>query len=213
MSLIITNRDDEILDALSLRVRLLSLGQIAAMWWSDTPTGQRNARKRMRKLGAAGVLRSLRVLARPLPPLELPVATWRPRKPAPCFGAVAWRLQSRWSEQPCLTTVYIATRSCANFYGGRRRGELTHEFQATHDLAVAELYLALKKKTPQKAELWYGEDVLRRQFRTKQPDAVIADSPTTKPRLVVEFGGAYDAPRIAGFHRHCKTMKLPYEIW
>lgn len=210
---VLTKRDDEILDALTIRIRLLSLEQVTAMWWNETPTGLTNARKRLQTLVDRHMLCRLQVFARPLPSLAQPIAKWRPRSPAPCFGQVAWRLQSRWTKPPRLTTVYIATRRCANFYGGRRKGELTHEFQATHDLALAQLYLSLKRKAPQKAQQWFGEDMLRRQFRTKQPDAVIAESPTARPRLVVEFGGAYDMPRVAAFHKHCKKMKLPYEIW
>lgn len=213
MSFILTERDFEILDTLSIRVRLLSLQQTAATWWADTPTGRRNARRRMLKLEQAGMVRRLCVAARPLPPLEKANAIWRPRDPAPCFGAIAWQLQSRWTEQPRHATVYIATKRSANVCGGRRRGELTHEFQATHDLAVAELYLTLKKKDPKRANLWYGEDMLERKLRTKLPDAVLAESRTARPKLVIEFGGAYDASRVRGFHRHCKKSKLPYEIW
>jgi hypothetical protein len=33
--LTITSRDDEILDSLTLRVRLLTLDQVARCWWSD----------------------------------------------------------------------------------------------------------------------------------------------------------------------------------
>ena len=98
--------------------------------------------------------------------------------------------------------------------GGRLRGTIKRDFQATHDLGVSEVYLRLLETDADSAALWQGEDLispLRR--RQKLPDAVLAPSPAARPRLVLEFGGAYNADRVRGFHDDCAARRLPYEIW
>jgi hypothetical protein len=119
--MLIASRDEEILHTLARKVRLFSLSQLAARWWSDSPSGTTNARKRLRQLLQSGYLQVHRVMARPLPTIEQPLLSWRPGEPLPEFGAVAWKLQSRWTEPLRPLTVYIATGRTANFFGGRNR--------------------------------------------------------------------------------------------
>jgi hypothetical protein len=45
------------------------------------------------------------------------------------------------------------------------------------------------------------------------PDAVLAETPAARPRLVLEFGGAYNTARVRDFHHDCAARRLPYEIW
>ena len=210
----ITSRDDELLKALALKVRVLSLSQIAAAWWAPTPAGRSNARRRLAVFIRAGLLLSAHFQVRPLPSLTAPVATWRPDTPPPNFGSVAWKLQSRWTSPPRRTTVYFVSGKGANQYGGRARGAIKREFQVTHDLGVAQLYLNLLRTDPDAAAQWVGEDVLRySRRREKIPDAVLMAPNQRTPRLVIEFGGAYDVRRLRKFHRDCACRGLPYEIW
>lgn len=210
----LVTRDDDILRTLALRLRLLSLDQVAAGWWEPGERGLVNARRRLAMLVAVGLLRKLRVQVRPLPALDGPALVWRPSDPEPDFGAVAWCLQSRWQEPPRSTTVYIATRRGANQYGGRQRGELRREFQATHDLGVSAIYLRLRAISGREANDWIGEDVLAPHRRgEKLPDAVLAEEPEAPPRMVLEFGGAYDAGRVRRFHESCVDERWPYQLW
>lgn len=210
----LVSRDDDILRTLALKVRLLTLDQVAAGWWGPTEAGLAGARRRLARLAAAGLVRRLRVPVRPLPPLEAPVVAWHPGAPAPDFDAASWCLQSRWSDGPRLATVVLATRFGANQYGGRLRGELRRGLQATHDLGVAAVYLRLRASNPEAADAWIGEDVLAPHRRgEKLPDAVLAGGAGQRPRLVLEFGGAYDAARVADFHEDCAERQLPYELW
>jgi len=210
----IQSRDQEILAALSRRVRLFSLAQIASFWWEGAPSSVPNARRRLAKLVDMGLLAGLRVLAQPLPPLTEPLARWRPGQGEPDLAAVAWQLQKRWSTAPRETPVYVATRRAAGLFGGRARGELRRELQAAHDLGVAAVYLHFLGNLPALAEYWVGEDLLR-QYRIGQkiPDAVLAESPRARPTLVLEFGGAYTVRRLRQFHKHCAEDDTPYEIW
>jgi len=208
------DRDQEILSALSRRVRLFSLLQVASTWWGEGSVAEANTRRRLSKLTDAGLLRRLRIMALPLPELSKPLIRWEPGDGEPEFGPVAWKLQSRWKETPRKTTVYIATSRASGIYGGRARGELKQEFQATHDLGVSAIYLRLFRLDPASAESWVGEDVLRRyRLGQKIPDAVLADSPAQPPKLVLEFGGAYDVRRLRHFHADCEKKSTPYEIW
>ncbi|MEJ7637234.1 MAG: hypothetical protein WKF75_04390 [Singulisphaera sp.] len=46
----------------------------------------------------------------------------------------------------------------------------------------------------------------------KLPDAILHDG-EGRPRLAIEFGGSYQAVRIADFHADCAARTLPYELW
>ena len=207
-------RDNEILRALTLKVRLFSLEQLAAAWWSPTRSGKDNARKRMSALAELGLVVRVRPLARPLPECLSVLAAWAPGQPQPELSALAWSLQSRWQKPPQATTCFVASKRAASLFGGRGRGELKHDYQATHDLGVSAVYLQFREAAPEREEKWIGEDVLRPHYRKRKlPDAVLASTPSATPELVIEFGGAYDLRRLKAFHKDCQQKHLPYEIW
>ncbi len=35
----------------------------------------------------------------------------------------------------------------------------------------------------------------------------------TTPTLAIDFGGLYDARKLAAFHRNMHARRLPYEVW
>ena len=207
--MLLASRDEEILHTLARKVRLFTLEQLVGHWWTPSPSGTANARKRLRQMLDAGLLQRHRVNARPLPKLSEPVVTWSVDEPIPDFGAATWELQNRWEKPPVATTVYLATRRTANLYGGKNRGRLKHAHQATHDLGVSAVYLSLLKKDPPAAADWVGEDLVPpEQFGGKVPDAVLGDG-LEAIRLVIEFGGAYDAVRVKEFHDSCAGRAYP----
>ncbi len=206
-----TNRDQEILLALALKVRLFSLRQIAAHWWAGELA---NARRRLKHLQAGELVRRVTVPVRTLPPIERPVASWQPGHSDPDFSAVSYRLQSRWKSRPVrLVTAFIASGKTAQLFGGKNRGELKYPTQATHDLGVAEVWLRFHECVPAWAEAWQSEDQLAHTRRgEKLPDAFLVNE-EGQTDSVVEFGGAYDARRIEELHRDCASRDLPYQIW
>jgi hypothetical protein len=207
-------RDNEILRALTLKVRLFSLEQIAATWWQITRTGRDNARKRIALLSERGLIHRLHPLSRPLPAPERALVAWSPGDETPDHSALAWVLKTRFLAPARKTTCYVATRRAAALFGGNAPGELKHEHQTTHDLGLAAVYLVFRKEHPEREEEWLGEDVLRPHYRRKKlPDAVLASSPSATPEMLIEFGGAYDRRRLEEFHRDCLERNLPYEIW
>jgi hypothetical protein len=207
-------RDEEILQTLAVKVRIMSLAQIASNWWSGRESAVRTARRRLAALVQAGLLVRVFVQARPLPPITGPVLSWQPGLPEPDFGPVAWKLEKRWTAGPRETAAYLATRKCANLFGGKARGILKYPHQATHDLGVAAIYLYLLRQRPEAAKAWIGEDMLApERSGEKLPDAVLASDPGQRPWLVLEFGGAYDINRLRTFHQDCAERKLPYELY
>ena len=85
--------------------------------------------------------------------------------------------------------------------------------QATHDIHLGALYLKLMKDAPTIAAGWIGEEILApTREHQKLPDAILHDR-EGRPRLVIEFGGAYPADRLQAFHEDCAERALPYELW
>lgn len=210
-SLKLTSRDYALLLALVCKVRLFSLRQIAGHWWDGELA---NTRRRLRALTAAGLVYRINVAARSLPDFSAPIVSWKFGAPTPDFAAAAYQCQNRWRRRAVrLVTAFIATDRTAQLFGGRRRGELKNETQATHDLGVAAVWIKFDDAAPEWADAWRSEDLLAHtRHGEKLPDALIVDD-TGKPVWVIEFGGAYDTERIRDFHEDCECRGLPYQIW
>ena len=207
----LTARDLELLHALCRAVRLLAWEQVRA-WW-PTPAGGRPALRRLAALRRARLVARFRVHARPVPTLGGPAVVWQPGDPDPDMAAAAAALRRRWRRPPRPTTVYVATRRCANLLGGTARGRVRTPLQASHDLGVAAVFLHFLRTRPADAATWVGEDSAPRAGRgNKKPDAMVLDSGRGR-RFAVEFGAGYPAARLVAFHRHCNRHRLPYEIW
>lgn len=207
----LSDRDTEIVKCLVQKVRLLSQRQLAQHWFDGDPA---NMRRRMSRLVEHDLVARLTVQARPLPELAQPLASWRIGDAAPDVGQVAHRCQSRWHRRAIRSCAcWIATEKAAQLYGGVRRGELKQPTQATHDLGVAEVWLRLRAVAPEWADAWRSEDLLAHTRRgEKVPDAFIVGG-EDEVLWVVEFGGGYDAPRVAAFHQDCAERGLPYQLW
>lgn len=208
-----TARDKEIVSTLSAKVRLLSFEDIVRRWWPASKSAETNARRRLAAMVEDKLLVREPAAARPRLPLTEPVFRWKPGDEAPAFGELAWKLKSRWTEPPREITVYLATRRAAAIYGGRADGRIKNHSQTTHDVHLGALYLKLCQEAPKLAAGWIGEGVLApSRERQKLPDAILHDR-EGRPRLVIEFGGAYPAFRLQAFHEDCALRGLPYELW
>lgn len=207
-----TDRDSELLNALAFKVRLLSLEQIASAWWGDSSDPRRFARRRLGPLARAGLLEERAVLAHPLLELEAPQFRWTSGEPGPDVHALSHRLQSRWTEKPRRTQVFVATRQTIAELGGAG-GRLPTLGQETHDLHMGSLYLRRLRERPAEAEAWVGEDVFAPRRRgEKLPDAVLL-GPDGEVTLAVEFAGSYGPERVARFHEDCAQRGTAYELW
>ncbi len=101
----ITERDSSLLEALTLRVRCLSISQVAEFWWRDNVDALRNARARLRQFEAIGLVSIESVLARPIPELATPIVSWKTGEPMPDFGPIAYHLRT---DSRALLRTYLS---------------------------------------------------------------------------------------------------------
>ena len=209
-SLRLTERDVVVLQALSLKVRLFGLRQIAdAIWFGHVA----NARRRMRRLVTAGLVYRQITPAQPLPELTGPVFEWQPGDREPNAGQISFRLKNRWKYQALRqTVVYLATENTVEHFGGRPHHHQIST-QVTHDLGVAAVWLWFHLYAPHLAAAWRGEDLIAPERRGETlPDAVLIGR-DLQPAMMIEFGGSYGPKRIEEFHDAAAMRAFPYQIW
>lgn len=208
----LTERDLEVIDTLTHRVRVLTLEQVARTWFPDGDHPKPNASRRMRVLERTELVARSTILARPEFVADVPVLRWFPGEAAPPFEKLAYQLVSRWTRPAIPTTIFIATRS-AGVRSGGFGGRKPRRSEATHDVCLAGVYLRLLEIEPLVAQTWIAEAKLRhRGFgdHAMLPDAVVERGSRS---VVIEFGGAYAAAKLKLFHEFCKGRDLPYELW
>jgi hypothetical protein len=214
----LTRRDREILDALTKRIRVFSLHQIARTWWADCSDPERVADNRLRQLAADDLLEIRRAPAHPELPLEEPVVTWALGEGTPDFGSVSYKLQARWSAHPILTPCVSATKKATRLFGGHG-GRGPRDVERTHDIHMARVFLLYRIRRPEVLPGWVFEEQIkaerklerrRAEYGEKLPDVVLREGSSSR---VVEFGGAYNKDKLTAFHGYCKEYSFPYEIW
>lgn len=213
--MILTRRDEDIVMTLTWKGRCVDSEQLAASWWGPHRSGRVEAKRRARQLVDAGFLREVAVLCRPLPPLDAPVIHGVPGS-EPDVDRAANIFQRRWSRPPRMTTVYLATAKAAAFTGGRAPG-LKHPLQASHDLAVTQVHLNIKRKHPTLAAAWVGEDSVPwpKGLRVRRADAIVREA-TGDVAFAIEIGGsgsAYGPGRLRALHEHFAAHGIPYFVW
>ncbi|TWT44467.1 hypothetical protein RAS1_08820 [Phycisphaerae bacterium RAS1] len=207
----LTDRDRDLLDALTLRVRVLAVKQIAAEWFGRTAEPVKNARRRTNELARSGLVECFTAQVRPPLRLTQPIACWKPGDPPPRLAPLSGRLLKRWTAPVAATGLVVATRSAGRWMGGDG-GRRPRRSEASHDLTVAAVYLNWRRRAPKEAE-WQSEARLRRLGfgdQTRLPDAMVEIDGV---RTVIEIGGAYSTEKLAEFHEFCWREGLPYEIW
>jgi hypothetical protein len=206
--------DCPILEALTWKVRVAADIQIQAMM-DERPGAKPTACRLLRRWQSLGLV-DRRVLTVSLIEVTEPLVLSHPCDVSPDFDALAWQLESRWTNVlPRRIVVNWATPRAAKLYGGIS-GRFRQPLQIQHDLGTAAAYFRRLKTDPKAAAAWIGEDVYRRDFpirkRAKVPDAVQIDE-FGRVSLAIEFGGAYSASRLRRFHQFCSQAHLPYEVW
>jgi hypothetical protein len=208
----LTERDTEILDSLTKRVRVLSFDQVAREWWGGQARASENASRRLITLERGGLIRRVSGFAHPELPLSEPVATWRFDAPPPDFGRLSYQLRVRWKEPLRMTHALIATKLAAGQLGGSG-GRFPRPSELTHDLHLAAVFLNLRRSDPARSKTWLSEAsqyALGGGRDERLPDAVVGNG---RHQVAIEFGGAYSKAKLIEFHEHCAANSLQYEIW
>jgi hypothetical protein len=211
MTLTLTERDMDLLDVLTLRVRLLTLRQVTELWW---PTGenQRCARRRLECLVSAKLIQMHCVNAHPLLPVTSALFAWEPGDAEPDCEQLAARCSQRWNRPAVPMTVFVAAPASANLLGSSACG-LPHRDHWNHDLRLAAVYTAYRLQRPGLAAMWIGEHGLPKAgHRIKDPDAFLRHQSGQIVR-VIESAGRYGESQFQSFHEHCEAHDLPYELW
>lgn len=208
----LTQRDLAILDTLALRVRVLSVGQVATTWFGAAQECGRAAERRLRTLEERGLIFTIVLAARPPLQLETPLVTWHSGQPDPAFSPVATALARRWRQPAQSTCCIVATRAAGTWLGGHG-GRRPRRSEVSHDLTLAGIYLQWRCANPYAIDRWYAESRLSRLGFgkcTRLPDALVRRDGGD---CVIEVGGVYSAAKLADFHAFCCKRGLSYEIW
>ncbi|MDZ4689000.1 MAG: hypothetical protein SH850_28320 [Planctomycetaceae bacterium] len=210
MSITLTARDQDFLECVTGRVRLLCSRQVAELW-SDSPPG-RTGERWVYRLWRAGLVERHQINAHPLLAVDRPLFAWKPGAADPDPADVSRASRDRWQLAAQPVEVYVATRLLANLFGSTARG-LPKPEHRDHDLRLATVFVHYRQRHPRLARLWVGEHVLPKAgYQIKDPDAFLRD-PHGRIRRVIESAGRYDARQVESFHDHCVEHDLPYELW
>ena len=209
-TVVLTDRDIDLLNTLLRSVRFLSLDQVGRTWWSNSQSPANNARRRINRLQDLGYLKLFTIVAHREVLPKMPYFRWTPDSEEPDFGALAYRLGQRWTEPYQATRSVLATAEAARRFGGRG-DKFPKTAEETHDLHLASLYLLFRKRLLNGADTWVHEDQLKKPPPgEKVPDAFLVSGPD---RTAIEIAGKYPKEKLIAFHRHCQSHNLPYELW
>lgn len=199
----------DILIALCRCVRAFLYRQIAEGYFHGD---RAKAIRKIATLEASDLIVRRKLLIRDIGSLDGQIFSWVPGDKPPRFQAIVGQVRRRWVTTPTkVAFVVLAGPRAQSLLGYRASGSLRRPLQASHDLGLAEAYLAVLRDRPAIAKDWKGEDVAPKQ-RGSVPDAMYIE-PNGATRIAFEFCGLYSANRLQAFHRHCEERKLSYELW
>ena len=198
-----------ILRAVAVQVRLLTLDQIARIWFANTPAPRQFAEETVCRLEEAGLLRREIVEAHPLLSLEDALLSWTPTEGMPSeevLQDISHIAIGRWTLPESAVQIFVATKDASHLFGAFHNASSSKHCEATHDMHVAEVFVRYAVSEPASAAMWLGEAAFPKLgfeiHRMKDPDAFIVDEAGSIQR-VVEFAGKYDVKHLEDFHHHC----------
>jgi hypothetical protein len=209
---IMTAWEREILVVLANHLRVVSIAQMARIWWAGLRTGTQRARASMKSLDRNGWVKFCQVLSRPVEPLKTPIVSWGQGAKTPDFGEVSRFLRRRSHRPAYATPVVTAARKTRALFGkgDTRSLKLT---QVTHDLHVAEIYFRYWETGYAVSRYWVSEDYLPKPWGVRErPDAILQDGEGNILRAL-DYGGNYTPGRLAKLHDGLAYLAIPYEIW
>ena len=209
----LTEADQQLLEVLALRVRVLSMQQVARTWCAHNANPPKRAGRWTQRLEKAGLVECYTVMVRPEVPATAPLAVWQPGQRVPRLHRVVRAVAKRSECEAVATPVVMATESAGRSLGGRG-GRSPRTSEQTHDLQLAAVYLAMRKEMPMRSRSWVHEDILvQRGYPAGQklPDAIVTDG---RSKTVIECcGESYDVTDLMAHHTYCDQHGYGYELW
>ena len=203
--LVWSEAEQEILRAITLQVRLLTLEQVARGWFSgDTHV----AADCMKRLEAATLITCRTLEVAELEPRTRPLFSWRPNRPTPkrALKRVSSSALKRWRGDFISCQSFIAAPRAVRAFGAFSDLRRIRSCEVTHDFHLSEVFIHYRISRPRQAKLWLGEAAFpklgRMLSRMKDPDAfLIGDE--GKIEKVIEVAGRYTVEHLTDFHNHC----------
>lgn len=194
---------DKVVDALTHRVRLLSVDQVSRL--IDGNDGH----ALLTELEVNGwITRETAFVSVPGIP-DGPLFVWNEGDSAPDFSLIAYELRRRRSEPEEIEVVYPTAEACKRFGGTRVRPRLS---EVTHDLLMAEAFLLSRGVVGE----WRSGDLIRSDgdtnlFGGAVPDAAVFVGDCV--RVIVEGGGSgYGKSKLNAMHSNYSKV-APYQLW
>lgn len=205
-----TDRDLDLLETLTWRIRLAAVSQVVALWWPDARV-RTTPRDRLKKLAAAGWLELHRINARPLT-TDAPLIVWQPGDDDQDAEQAAATIRERRNIAAEPVEVCVASAGAANLFGSSAHGLPNFE-RRNHDLRLAAVYGYYRRTRPELARGWIADHArFPDQAFSRKPDAVLLDARRQITRAI-ESAGDWNACQIHAFHESCFANDLPYELW
>jgi hypothetical protein len=207
----LTQRDLDLVETLTLKVPVLTIPQIADVWWRNARS-QRVPRHRLARLAKSGWIAVHVVNAHRPPPMLSPLFAWKPGAADPDVDRISRECRAACCEPAQPTEVCVPTPRAAGLLGSNACGLPPREIR-DHDLRLAAVYVHYRRTWPRLAHLWLGRHARPRAgFRLKDPDALLCDG-SGRPLRLIQAAGRWNAARVERFHDYCTELALPYEIW
>lgn len=206
-----TDRDLDLLQVLTTCTRVLSVGQIASVWWPDCQNVN-TVLHRLKNLERCGWLEQYSINVRPVIHVKEPLFAWIPGQEDPNADHIAHQAKPRLAQPSCTTDVCVASRKAACALGSPACGLPPLE-RRDHELHIASVYVHYKTCRQAVADLWVGASILPRTgYRESCPDAMLRDSTGQLVRAIRTVGRC-QATQVERFHDYCVEHSLPYELW
>ena len=204
--MMLTERDLQIADALTIRVQLLDFRQLAMIWWERNET---SARRRLATLVTAGVLE--RTIANASRTGSGCVLAWTPGDRTPDFRELGERLRGRWRMPAKPVELFSATPFTANLFGSDI-GRFTSIEERNRQLRLSQAFVNCATTRRIEVPQWHlRSHGNREESGHGRPDVVISDS---LGKSVHAIGMASTScRRMEELHAFCVGQELPYELW
>lgn len=185
---------------LARRVRFLSLEQLGRVVAPEAADRTRAGRVWAERCELARLVERFTVTAKP-PAAPRWLACYEVGGGAPDFGALSRELRDRAaaSEAERMQMVRLGENGAKLF--GLRAPRVPRRSEASHDLQLAEVAVALSEESGGDAVAeWLSEDELvrRKAYHGVVPDAEVCFA--SGARVVVECGGSYSRGKLVRFH-------------
>jgi hypothetical protein len=190
----------DIVHTLTHHCPVLTAEQIGRYWHPHTVAPEKIALQLLRRQARKGLLKLDHSMIHPPLKIHEPLIDWRPGiSIEPQWESVAWKVQSRWNQNPVRAVIVSATKEARTLTGGPLCGRPTRPLELSHDVTLAEIFLSLRQRDAKAASHWLPDDVLTGYGEgDKKPDAVIGHGDAG---IVIELGGkAYSAKRLNAIH-------------